>query len=61
MQIALSMIVSSLISVPGSSANHFTELNNWLINAFNGEWLRTANAVPIQIDPAKEKREIQVL
>jgi len=41
------------------------ELNNWLINAFNGEWLRTANAVPVQIDSAAEKerkkRDIIVL
>lgn len=25
----------------------FTELNNWLINAFNGEWLRADNPVPL--------------
>ncbi|CAD6505581.1 BgTH12-01071 [Blumeria graminis f. sp. triticale] len=25
----------------------YHKLNNWLINAFNGEWLRTPNAVPI--------------
>ncbi|KAF7859711.1 hypothetical protein EAF04_008790 [Stromatinia cepivora] len=31
----------------------YDKLNNWLINAFNGEWLRTANAVPLQIDAAK--------
>jgi dipeptidyl aminopeptidase len=36
------------------------ELNNWLINAFNGEWLRTANAVPLQIDASSEKaRDIE--
>jgi hypothetical protein len=23
-------------------------LNNWLINAFNGEWLRTEGAVPME-------------
>lgn len=23
-----------------------TELNNWLINAFNGEWLKTSHAEP---------------
>jgi len=23
------------------------ELNNWLINAFNGEWLRTPNPTPL--------------
>ncbi|KAG0647841.1 putative dipeptidyl-aminopeptidase B [Hyphodiscus hymeniophilus] len=35
----------------------YDKLNNWLINAFNGEWLRTANAVPLQIDaPSKTKR-----
>jgi hypothetical protein len=34
------------------------ELNNWLINAFNGEWLRTANAEPLQVDTAaKAKRK----
>lgn len=24
----------------------FLELNNWLINAFNGEWLKTAHPKP---------------
>lgn len=24
-----------------------TELTNWLVNAFNGEWLKIANAKPI--------------
>jgi len=24
-----------------------TELNNWLVNAFNGEWLKITNAKPI--------------
>ncbi|RDW71473.1 putative dipeptidyl-aminopeptidase B [Coleophoma cylindrospora] len=33
----------------------YDKLNNWLINAFNGEWLRTSNAVPLQIDTAKAK------
>lgn len=34
-----------------------TELNNWIINAFNGEWLRTVHAVPSQFDTAaKTKR-----
>lgn len=23
-------------------------LNNWLINAFNGEWLRTEDAIPVE-------------
>ena len=27
--------------------NNMTELNNWLINAFNGEWLKIAGAKPI--------------
>jgi dipeptidyl aminopeptidase len=32
-------------------------LSNWLVNAFNGEWLRTANATPIEVDvEMKEKR-----
>jgi dipeptidyl aminopeptidase len=35
--------------------NRCSELSNWLINAFNGEWLRTANAVPLQIDAAERK------
>ncbi|KAL9102848.1 MAG: hypothetical protein Q9163_002063 [Psora crenata] len=26
----------------------YDKLNNWLINAFNGEWLRTENAVPVE-------------
>ena len=26
----------------------FIGLNNWLINAFNGEWLRTEHAVPFE-------------
>jgi dipeptidyl aminopeptidase B len=34
------------------------ELNNWLINAFNGEWLRTADAVPSEANIMK--REIGV-
>ncbi len=29
--------------------NLSTELNNWLINAFNGEWLRTEDAVPKEL------------
>lgn len=33
-----------------------SELNNWLINAFNGEWLRTEHAVPLQIDSAPDKK-----
>jgi len=43
-----------------STANTNTELNNWLINAFNGEWLRTAGAVPLQVDTESgKKREIE--
>ena len=33
-------------------ANGGLELNNWLINAFNGEWLRTEDAVPMEKVPA---------
>lgn len=29
-------------------ADIFLGLNNWLINAFNGEWLRTEYAVPFE-------------
>ncbi|KAN0098665.1 putative dipeptidyl-aminopeptidase B [Hyaloscypha variabilis] len=36
----------------------YDKLNNWLINAFNGEWLRTANASPLQLDTISDKREI---
>ena len=40
-------------------SNFAIELNNWLINAFNGEWLRTANAVPKNFDIVeRKKREI---
>ncbi|RQM06760.1 hypothetical protein DH86_00002733, partial [Scytalidium sp. 3C] len=28
----------------------YDKLSNWLINAFNGEWLKTANAVPLKLD-----------
>ncbi|RFU33527.1 hypothetical protein B7463_g2777, partial [Scytalidium lignicola] len=34
----------------------YDKLSNWLINAFNGEWLKTANAVPLQIDASSEKK-----
>lgn len=33
----------------------YDKLSNWLINAFNGEWLRTENAVPMQIASAPKK------
>ena len=33
------------------------ELKNWLVNAFNGEWLRVENAVPkAQIDGLSQVR-----
>lgn len=36
---------------PGSRNSNGTdetaELQNWLINAFNGEWLKVSNPVPI--------------
>ena len=28
--------------------NFVLGLNNWLINAFNGEWLRTEDAIPVE-------------
>jgi hypothetical protein len=32
-------------------------LSNWLINAFNGEWLKVANAMPVQaVSKVKERR-----
>ncbi|TAQ84415.1 hypothetical protein B7494_g7248 [Chlorociboria aeruginascens] len=39
----------------------YDKLNNWLINAFNGEWLRTANAVPLKVDAAEKKRDVEVI
>ncbi|KAG9245422.1 putative dipeptidyl-aminopeptidase B [Calycina marina] len=36
----------------------YDKLNNWLINAFNGEWLRTADPVPKNLDIIERKREI---
>ena len=45
---------SSLSTLPNlhimALSNSVAELNNWLINAFNGEWLRTADAVPKNFD-----------
>ncbi|KAH9909265.1 dipeptidyl peptidase IV N-terminal region-domain-containing protein [Xylariomycetidae sp. FL2044] len=35
----------------------YDKLNNWLINAFNGEWLRIANTKPVALGP-KEKRDM---
>lgn len=32
-----------------------TELTNWLVNAFNGEWVRVANAKP---KGNKKKRQL---
>jgi dipeptidyl aminopeptidase len=42
----------------GTKLTMLIELNNWLINAFNGEWLRTADAVPSEANI--KKREIGV-
>lgn len=38
------------------------ELSTWLINAFNGEWLRTAKPHPKEFDlvAEKEKRGVGV-
>ncbi|KFY14912.1 hypothetical protein V492_02341 [Pseudogymnoascus sp. VKM F-4246] len=35
----------------------YDKLNNWIVNAFNGEWLRTTNAVPIAVDAAIEREK----
>jgi dipeptidyl aminopeptidase B len=35
-----------------------TELSNWLINAFNGEWLKIANAKPVA---EARKRDLEEL
>lgn len=37
-------------------ADHVAELNNWLVNAFNGEWLKVANAKPTEAQ--KKRREL---
>ncbi|KAI9681148.1 MAG: hypothetical protein M1817_002430 [Caeruleum heppii] len=34
----------------------YERLSNWLVNAFNGEWLRTEHPVPLEIDVATRKR-----
>jgi len=34
----------------------YDKLSNWLINAFNGEWLKTENAKPLEIDSALDSR-----
>ncbi|KAI1644404.1 dipeptidyl peptidase IV N-terminal region-domain-containing protein [Daldinia loculata] len=36
----------------------YDKLNNWLINAFNGEWLKVTDAKPI---PNKAKRDIEIV
>lgn len=33
-----------------------SELNNWLINAFNGEWLKVANPKPNPIRRSVQKQ-----
>ncbi|KAI0444253.1 dipeptidyl peptidase IV N-terminal region-domain-containing protein [Xylaria telfairii] len=33
----------------------YDKLSNWLINAFNGEWLKVANAKPAQVASSREK------
>lgn len=48
---------SCSLPVWNSCTNSRIELNNWLINAFNGEWLRIENAVPkVQIERGADKR-----
>lgn len=49
------MTVSQILLPQLIIADVRIELNNWLINAFNGEWLRTANAVPLQIDATSDR------
>lgn len=45
------MTVSSFLGYARANADEDTELRWWLINAFNGEWSRIANASPkAQID-----------
>lgn len=49
MLIGWSLIVSSNGGWLGSDeANIELGLSSWLINAFNGEWLRTEDAVPME-------------
>ncbi|KAI1740130.1 dipeptidyl peptidase IV N-terminal region-domain-containing protein [Xylaria scruposa] len=35
----------------------YDKLSNWLINAFNGEWLKVANAKPAQVMSTKDKEK----
>lgn len=30
-----------------ADTNRFTELSDWLVNAFNGEWLKTEDPKPM--------------
>ncbi|KAI1382454.1 dipeptidyl peptidase IV N-terminal region-domain-containing protein [Hypoxylon crocopeplum] len=36
----------------------YDKLNNWLINAFNGEWLKISDAKPV---PSKAKRDMEMV
>ena len=38
----------SILHIAEENANAAQGLNNWLINAFNGEWLRTEDAMPME-------------
>jgi dipeptidyl aminopeptidase len=49
-----------IFSLHFEEADRNAELNNWLINAFNGEWLRTSDAVPLQIDKAKREAQVEI-
>jgi hypothetical protein len=41
--------------------NNIPELNWWLINAFNGEWVRIQNAVPkVQIEKERSLDEFRL-
>lgn len=49
--------------VPVTLANPVPELNNWLVNAFNGEWLKIADAKPKEWKSdsiARERRSLEV-
>jgi len=61
MPTALYMTVSLPTLSRERTADFSAELSNWLINAFNGEWLKIANAKPKPANKLKEKRGVEEL
>lgn len=52
------MVYDSRSSLPlySEDADPPSGLNNWLINAFNGEWLRTEDVIPVERIGATSQR-----